>query len=304
LSTLTEIQSDIQRIAGRLGPAVVGFGRGWGRGSGVVVSPDRVITCAHNLRGERVHVSFADGRRTEGEVSGVAPELDLAVVAVDTGGVEPLDWDPAVAGSVELGTAVVALGNPGGRGLRATPGFVAAAGRSFRGPRGRRIENCVEHTAPLPAGSGGGPLVDLDGRLLGLNALRLEGGLILAVPADGLLADRVERLAQGERSEPVRLGVAVAPAHVARRLRRAVGLPERDGVLVRGVADEGPAGRAGIERGDLIVSAGGRAVDGLDSLHLALDAADPGEPLVLGLVRGAQELEVTVGFDPVEEGAR
>ena len=163
MSTLTEIQSDVQQIAARVGPAVVGFGRGWGRGSGVVVAKDRVITCAHNLRDERVRVTFGDGRRAEGEVSGTAAALDLAVVSVDTGDAEPIEWEPAVAESVALGTAIVALGNPGGRGLRATPGFVASAGRSFRGPRGRRIENCVEHTAPLPAGSGGGPLVDLDG---------------------------------------------------------------------------------------------------------------------------------------------
>ena len=82
-----------------------------------------------------------------------------------------------------IGTPVVALANPGGRGLRATLGFVASAGRSFRGPRGRRIGGAIEHTAPLPRGSVGGPLVDLDGRLLGINAMRLDGGLILAVPA-------------------------------------------------------------------------------------------------------------------------
>jgi serine protease Do len=304
LSTFTEIQTDIQRIAERIGPAVVGFGRGWGRGSGVVVAPGRVITCAHNLRGERVHVSFVDGRREEGDVSGTAPELDLAVVTVDTGDAEPVVWDPAATDSVALGSAIVALGNPGGRGLRATPGFVASAGRSFRGPRGRRIENCVEHTAPLPAGSGGGPVVDLEGRLLGLNALRLEGGLILALPANQLFAARVEKLVRGERSEPVRLGVAVAPAHVARRLRRAVGLPEHAGVLVRGVADDSAAGRAGLARGDLIVSAGGTPVDGLDSLHQVLDSADPGEPLVLGLLRGAEELELTVNFDPAVEEVR
>jgi S1-C subfamily serine protease len=304
LSTLSEIQTDIQSIAARIGPAVVGFGRGWGRGSGVVVARGRVITCAHNLRGDRAHVCFPDGRRAEGEVSGTSPELDLAVVAVDTGDAEPVGWDPAAAASVPLGTAIVALGNPGGRGLRATPGFVASGGRSFRGPRGRRIEDCVEHTAPLPAGSGGGPLVDLDGRLLALNALRLEGGLILALPANELLADRVEKLARGERSEPVRLGVAVAPAHVARRLRRAVGLPERAGVLVRGVADDSPADRAGLARGDLIVSADGTPVDGLDALHRVLDSAQAGEPLTLGLLRGADELELTVTFDATAEAVR
>jgi serine protease Do len=301
---LTDIQNDIQRIAERVGPAVVGFGRGWGRGSGVVVAQDRVLTCAHNLRGERVNVAFADGRHAEGDVTGTAPELDLAVISVDTGDADPVEWDPAATDSVALGAAIVALGNPGGRGLRASPGFVASAGRSFRGPRGRRIENCLEHTAPLPTGSGGGPLVDVEGRLLGLNALRLSGGLILTVPADRLMADRVDKLASGERSEPVRLGVAVAPAHVARRLRRAVGLPEHEGVLVRAVAGDSPADRAGVTRGDLIVSAGGEAVDGLDALHRALDAAEPAVPLVLGVLRGVDELELTVRFDAAAEEVR
>ncbi len=82
-----------------------------------------------------------------------------------------------------IGAPVVALGNPGGRGLRATPGFVSAANRTFRGPRGRARVEAIEHTAPLPRGASGGPLVDLEGRLLGWNALRLDGGPILAVAA-------------------------------------------------------------------------------------------------------------------------
>ena len=110
-----------------------------------------------------------------------------------------------------IGTAVIALASPGGRGLRATPGFVSAAPRSFRAPRGRRITGAIEHTAPLPRGSGGGPLVDLEGTLLGLNSIRLDGGLILAVPANAAFADAVERLARGEAPRRLRLGVAIAP---------------------------------------------------------------------------------------------
>ena len=141
------------------------------------------------------------------------------------------------AAAPTIGTPVIALGDPGGRGLRATPGFVSAEGRDVRGPRGRPIAGCIEHTAPLPRGSGGGPLVDLEGRLLGLNAIRLDGGLIVAIPANARVAERVERLWSGEAVQPARLGVAIAPPRVARRLRRSVGLPHRDGLLVRSVAD-------------------------------------------------------------------
>jgi len=99
-----------------------------------------------------------------------------------------------------------------------------------------------------------------------------------------------------EIAEPLRrLGIALAPPYVARRMRRAVGLPERDGLLVRGVRDGSPADRAGVRRGDLIVAVNGSETDRLDTLHAAVDSGAP--TLELGLVRGAEELTVTVAFD-------
>ena len=104
--------------------------------------------------------------------------------------------------------------------------------------------------------------------------MRADGGLILAVPADAAIRERVEKLGRGESPKRVRLGVAIAPPRVARRLRRPVGLPERDGILVRGVERGSAADRAGLERGDLIV-AGRRArhSTGSDALYEALDGA-------------------------------
>jgi serine protease Do len=98
----------------------------------------------------------------------------------------------------------------------------------------------------------------------------------------------------------VRLGVALAPPRTARRMRRAVGLPERDGLLVRSVADDSPAALAGLERGDLIVSAAGRPLERIDVLYAALDSAAPGDPLELGIVRGTEERAVTVELQPEE----
>ncbi len=292
---LTDLSSSICAAADRVGPAVVGLGRGWGRGSGVVVAAGRVLTNAHNLRGEEVSVAFADGRVETGRVAGVDADLDLAAIEVDTGDTEPVAWSPASA-APEIGTPILALANPGGRGLRVTPGFVSAAATRFRGPRGRRIGGAIEHTAPLPRGSSGGPLVDLDGGLLGLNAVRREGGLILALPADERLARHAEALWKGEPSARPRLGVAVAPPRVARRLRRAVGLPERDGVLVRGVEDGSPAQRAGLQDGDLVVAAERRPLESVDALYDALEAAGPDGELALTVVRGESEREVTVRF--------
>jgi serine protease Do len=292
MAVLEEVTGSVRAVVERVGPAVVGLGRGWGRGSGVVVAPGRVVTNAHNLRGEEVTVTFADERVETGEVAGVDADGDLAVIAVETGDAEPVEI--AADARLATGSAVFALANPGGRGLRATLGLVSATERSFRGPRGRRFRGAIEHTAPLPRGSSGGPLVDETGRLLGINTVRIDGGLIVAIAADQAFADRVETLARGEALPRPRLGVAIAPARVARRLRRAVGLPERAGVLVHGTERDGPAARAGIEKGDLLVRAGGRDLARLDDLHEVLDATKPGGDLELTVVRGVEEREVVV----------
>lgn len=296
-AVLEEIGRAVAGAAERVGPTVVGLGRGWGRGSGVVIGPDLVLTTAHNLRGDEIAVRTEGGEApAPGRVAGVDADLDVAVIRVDTRGAEPVAWDPEAVGGIGVGTPVFALADPGGRGLRATAGFVSATGRSFRGPGGRRIRGSIEHSAPLPRGASGGPLVDLEGRLLGLNAIRLEGGLILAVPADAALRRRVDALSRGEAAQRPRLGVALAPPRAARRLRAAVGLPERDGLLVRGVEPESPAGRAGLERGDLLVSAGGAALENVDALFDALEAAAGGGTLELGVVRGTEEREVSVAL--------
>ncbi len=295
MSLISELESSVQEAAERIGPAVVGIGRGWGVGSGVVYAPGRVLTNAHNLRHEETTVTFADGRRESGRVAASDSDLDLAVIEVDTGDVGPVQWAPDGT-EVPVGRAVLALANPGGRGLRVTPGFVSSAARSFRGPRGRRIPGAIEHTAPLPRGSSGGPLIDSDGRLLGINSVRVDGGLILAVPADAGVKERVEALGRGERPKALRLGIAIAPPRVARRLRRAVGLPERDGILVRAVEEGSAAERAGVERGDLIVAAGGKELERIDAVYEALDAARATGTLDLTIVRGADERTVTVTF--------
>ncbi len=295
MSLLEELEASVQGVAERVGPAVVGLGRGWGVGSGVVIAPGLVLTNAHNLRHDEVSVTFADGERASGRVAGSDADVDVAVIEVETGSIEPVEW-PEGLEPPAVGRAVLAMANPGGRGLRVTPGFVSSAARGFRGPRGRRINGAIEHTAPLPRGSSGGPLVDVNGRLLGINSVRVDGGLILAIAADTAMHERIDSLGRGESPTRARLGVAIAPARVARRLRRAVGLPEREGLLIRAVEDGSAADRAGLERGDLIVAAGDRELGGVDLLYEALDDARVGGQLELTIVRGTDERQVQVTF--------
>lgn len=290
---LTALEQAAAVVAERVGPTTVAIGRS-GRGSGVVVAPGRVLTNAHNLRDRTTQVVFGDGRRVQAAVSGADPHGDLVVLEVDTGDVEPVEWSPDTP---RVGTVVFAVAR-GLRGTRLGFGLTSGTDRPFRGPRGRRIPAGLEHSAPLARGSSGGPLVDRAGRLVGINTHRLGGGFYVAQPADAALRERVDRMGAGERIERPSLGVAVAPPEVARRLRAAVGLAERTGLLVRSVDDDSPASRAGVQVGDLLVRAGERDLVSVDTLFDVLDAHDVATPLELSAVRGADEVTLTVGFDP------
>jgi S1-C subfamily serine protease len=293
MSVIEEISAAVVAAAEATAPSIVGIGR-HARGSGVVIADGQVLTNAHNLRGQTVTVRFADGRAAQGDVAGVDPEGDLAVIRVDTTGATPIAWSDgqATGGTLKIGSPVFGAAATAGGGVRVTFGLVSSVSRSFRGPGGRRIAGSVEHTAPMAPGSSGGAIVDEGGRLLGLNTNRIGEGFYLALPADAALRARVESLGRGESASRLRLGVAIAPGHVARRLRRSVGLPDRAGILVRGVEDGSLASAAGIEAGDLIVSAGGRPIADADDLFDALGSVTP--PFELALVRGAEERTVTV----------
>jgi serine protease Do len=292
------LSQEAQGIARAAGSSVVTIGRD-GRGAGAVVADGRVVTNAHNVRGQQVTVTFADGRAATGTVAGMDVDADLAVVEVDTGGAQPLRW---ADGQVEPGMVVFAVTLSRGGGSRLTWGLVSATGQAFRGPRGRRIADAVEHTVPLARGSSGGPLVDAEGRLVGINTHRRGDGFYLAVPATDELRQRLDALGEGRSPSRVTLGIAVAPAHVARRLRSAVGLPPQDGLLIRGVDNDAPAARAGLRAGDLIVEANGQLITSSDDLFAILDTlqADPQAPgsasLRLRIVRGVERIDVAVTF--------
>ena len=211
----------------------------------------------------------------------------MALLQVPTDGAATVRWSQA---QPSIGDSVFALANPGAGGLRATDGRVSAAPVTLRGRHGRSLEGMIEHTAPLPRGAGGGPLVDTDGAVLGVNALRADPGFLLALPA-AVVSGAVEGLLEG-RARPRYLGVALAPAGASRRMRAAVGLPRRDGLLVRRVESGGPAELAGVQVGDLLVGLGDTEVQDLADVFDAIDSA--GGPLEVRIVRGAESLALTV----------
>src|SRR5580704_11056500 len=287
-----ELAATIRGLADRLGPSVVGVNS---RGCGVVVGDGLVITNTHNLSGGGTVVTFADGRQIEATVAGADIDGDLALLRVDTAGSAPFVEAEA---DVELGDVVFGLSRPGGRSLRVTVGTVSSVDRAFRGPRGSRIAGGVEHTAPLPRGSSGGPIVDAGGRLVGINTHRVDSGFYLALPTGEDFRRFVERAAAGEVTTRRSLGIAVVPPAAARRMRIAVGLPPVEAPLIRGLDENGPAGRAGLRRGDQILRAGDVAISTVEDLQGVL--ADAGSTLTLRILRGTDEIDVQVDFDAAE----
>ena len=292
MSVIEELQSAVATVAERAGSGIVGIGRG-NRGSGIVIADGKVLTNAHNLRGDEVTVTFADGRRTRGTVSGVDGDGDLAVVDVDTAGATALEWGDGESLARRHG-GLRGRGQPrwrDARHVRARLGhgpLVPGPGwapdqrqhRAHRSPRARLVRWRARSSAT--------------GTVVGVNTNRIGEGFYLALPADAALRERIDALGRGESPKPTRLGVAVAPAHVARRMRRAVGLPERAGVLVRGVEDGSLAEAAGIDGGDLIVSAGGKADRRCGRPVRGPRHASSSRSSVV-LVRGTEERTVSVG---------
>lgn len=288
ISYMDELATTVASIAASVSPGIVRLG-GWRGANGVVIGPGQVLTNAHNIHRGPVTARFADGRTAAGTVAGLDGDGDIAVLDVDTGNAPSVPW--AEGAPLTIGTAVFAVTGTDSS-PRVTFGLVSSVARPFRGPRGRRIAGSIEHTAPMGRGSSGSALVDASGALVGLNTNRLEGGLYLALPTDAGLRQRVTALAQGEGPVTPRLGIGIAPGQAARRMRQAVGLPERDGLLVRDVDPDGNAARAGIAMGDLIVAADGTLVADADTLGDVL-AVSQGT-VELTVLRGVEERLVLV----------
>ena len=295
---LSELAEHTRAVAAAVDASVVAIGTD-ARGAGFVVAPGRVLTNAHHLRDRTTSVRFSDGRVAQGRVVGGDADGDLVALEVDTADAAALPWSDT---DVRLGDVVFGASRDP-QSLSITAGQVSAIARSFAGPRGRAIRGGVEHTAPMRRGSSGGPLLDASGAVVGVNTHRLRAGFYLARPTDEQLRGLIGRLADGQSVERVRLGVAIAPIDVTRKLRASVGLEPVDGLLVRDVDSGGLAETAGVRVGDVLVRGGDVALLTPDALLDAIDGAS--EVQVLQVVRGAEQLQIDVSLSagPTDEPA-
>jgi S1-C subfamily serine protease len=266
-----------------------------GAGSGVVVTPDGYLLTNEHVVPKVSHarVTFVDGRSVPAIVAGRDPATDLAVLRAQA---TALPYAQLAAGQrLRAGQLVVAVGNPFGFESTVSAGVVSALGRSLRSRHGRLIEGVVQHSAALNPGNSGGPLVDAQGRVVGINTaiIAMAQGLGFAIPATTAQWVLTEILTQG-RVRRAWLGVAARDRPLELRLVRALGLPGARAVEILSRERQGPAAQADLQPGDLIVAVNGETVDGIDTLHRLLGRVAPGSEVTLDIVRRTQRLTVSL----------
>jgi serine protease DegQ len=271
-----------------------------GLGSGVVVTPDGyLLTNNHVVEGaDDIEVQLTDGRTATARLVGTDPETDVAVLKVE------LDRVPAISfgntDNLQVGDVVLAIGNPFGVGQTVTSGIVSALGRDQLGIN--TFENFIQTDAAINPGNSGGALVDAGGNLVGINTAiysRSGGsmGIGFAIPVntarqvmEGLIRD----------GQVTRGWIGVEPRELTAEIAQTLNLPVKQGVLITGVLQNGPASTGGMRPGDVVVKVGDKPVATTPQLLSAVAALKPRETAVIGVQRGdkALDLNVTVGQRP------
>ena len=285
--------------AEKVGPAVAHLevelkGRR-GSGSGFAFTPDGLLlTNSHVVHGARgIRATFADGTSREADLVGEDPDTDIAVIRLGGSALPAVVLGSSRA--VRVGQLAIAIGNPYGFQHTVTAGVVSALGRSLRAQTGRLIDDVLQTDAALNPGNSGGPLVDSRGEVIGVNTAIIPGaqGICFATAIDTVKWVVLQLLKNG-RVRRGFLGLAGANQPLARRIARHFELDNGRGVRVESVEKGGPASRAGVEAGDMIVRFAGEAVNGIDDLHRLLTGERIGAESKLTLLRRAQKLELRV----------
>lgn len=264
-----------------------------GSGSGVIITPDGYILTnshvVHNSKG--LEVSLSDGKTYAADVVGEDSDTDLAVLRILAFNIKAAELGDS--DKLKVGQLVIAIGNPYGFQASVTAGVVSATGRSMRSQSGRLIENVIQTDAALNPGNSGGPLVDSHGNVVGINTAVIQSaqGICFAIPINtarwvaGLL------IKEG-RIKKVYLGVKGLNRRLNRIEARRHDIGNEFGVEVHEVASGGPAYRAGIRTGDIIVSINENSVQNVDDIHRYLTRIDVGSNLKIKVLRNGEKLEL------------
>ena len=284
-------------------PAVVNLDTAEGAASGFIFTPDGfILTNSHVVAdAETLTATLADGRQFEAHVVGADPETDLAVVRIsgDDLVVAPLGDSSAI----RVGQLVVAIGNPYGFQYTVTAGVVSAMGRTLRSDAGRQVNDVIQTDAPLNPGNSGGPLVTSYGEVVGVNTAAI-------VPAQGICfataintAKYVSMYLMREgRVRRSYIGIGGHNVAISRQVVRHLKLRVETGVMVESVMVRGPAGRAGLLRGDVIIAFGDHPISAIDQLDKLLDDRAVGQPTEITVLRRARVRHLIITPDEYDGG--
>jgi S1-C subfamily serine protease len=296
-------------VAERLSPSVANVrvqhqtrrGPSTGAGSAVVIAPDGyLLTSAHVVERSRGgSVGFGDGRELRFTVVGRDPLSDLAVLQAD--GRDLVAAELGEASSLRVGQLVVAIGNPNGFGGSVTAGVVSGLGRSLpvgsrRGPQ-RLVENVIQTDAALNPGNSGGALADGHGRVVGINTAVAGIGLGLAVPINDATRAIVAALIHDGRVDRAQVGIAAAPAPLPPAIAKQLG--RERGIAVLTVVEGGPADRAGVRTGDVLVGIEGQPLADATDLQRLMVGERIGRPLPVTVLRDGSLSELTIVPTPL-----
>ena len=295
---MAQVPEEFRDFFRRFMPDLPPPGQRQGMGSGFIISPDGIIlTNAHVVaNAERVTVRLADAKREfTAKVIGADSRTDVAVLKVDATGLPTLQL--ADSGQVQPGQWVAAIGSPFGFANTVTSGIVSAVGRSLPG---EAYVPFIQTDVAVNPGNSGGPLLTLDGKVIGINSMIYSGtggymGVSFAIPIEIALSVSKELQATGKVTRG-RIGVAAQP--LTRELSQAFGLKEPQGALIASVDPGGPADKAGVRAGDVVTKFNGKPIADMSDLPRLVAAARPGESATLTVWREGKEQQLKV--TPVE----
>ncbi|KAF1033832.1 2-alkenal reductase [Burkholderia lata] len=263
-------------------------------GSGVIVSPEGyILTNQHVVDGaDQIEVALADGRTATAKVIGSDPETDLAVLKINMTNLPTITLGRSDQSRV--GDVVLAIGNPFGVGQTVTMGIISALGRNHLGIN--TFENFIQTDAPINPGNSGGALVDVNGNLLGINTAiysRSGGslGIGFAIPVSTARTVLESIITSGSVT---RGWIGVEPQDVTPEIAESFGLTQKSGAIVAGVLQGGPADKAGIKPGDILVSVNGDEITDTTKLLNTVAQIKPGTPTKVHVVRKGKEFDVNV----------
>jgi len=294
-SPLVHLSNDLAAAVERAGASTVAVHARHRVGSSGVLWRDKlIVTADHSVRrDDDISVTLPDGTTVAARLQGRDPDTDLAVLAIDAVNVAQPEF--ADAAGLKSGNLVIAVARGGEDGVRAASGVISAASGPWRTWRGGHIDRFVSLDLSLYPGFSGGPLVDVLGRVLGVTTSALSRRYDLAIPNSTV--DRVvDQILSGRQPGRGYLGVGLQPVRLSESLRRAARLDAVGGAIVVAVEPDGPAEKAGLFVGDIIVGFDGTPVEDTDDVLSQLGSDRVGKNIRLRVVRGGQVVEPTVAI--------